>query len=55
MSARSSRAEARNPLLSLPSSHALRALDERLRFILRALLLESREDARARAADSWRR
>lgn len=56
MTDRSSRREVRNPILALPAAKlALIELtpDERLR--VRAVLLAIRDDARARAQESWRR
>ena len=53
--ARSSRAEVRNPVLALPSFHALRALDPAVRAELAALLRDLRQDARKRAGTSWTR
>ena len=53
--ARSSRAEVRNPVLALPSFHALSALDPAVRAGLAALLRDLRQDARKRAGTSWTR
>ena len=53
MTARSNRAEVRNPVLTLPAVQALRRLDPKARDALRCLLLEIRDDARIRAAKSW--
>lgn len=54
MTARSNRAEVRNPVLSLPSIQALQQLDPHTRALLRSLLLEMRADARVRADKCWR-
>lgn len=53
MTARSNRAEVRNPVLTLPAVQALRRLDPEARDALRRLLLEIRDDARIRADKSW--
>ncbi|HEX5016553.1 MAG TPA: hypothetical protein VFX15_03085 [Actinomycetes bacterium] len=45
----------RNPVLGLPAAAALTELDEPSRAALRAVLLDIRADARAKAEDSWRR
>ena len=54
MTSRSNRAEVRNPVLALPSIRHLQALDPETRALLRALLLDLRADARARADKCWR-
>ncbi|MBA4751455.1 MAG: hypothetical protein H2055_04395 [Sphingopyxis sp.] len=54
MTARSNRAEVRNPLLALPSMRRLQSLDPESRAALRALLLDLRADARSRADKCWR-
>lgn len=54
MSARSTRREVRNPLLALPAAQRLTATDAPWRAELRALLLELRDDCRARADKAWR-
>lgn len=51
---RSSRPDVRNPLLALPSAEAIRALPDVARAALRALLLDIRRDAQARAENCWR-
>ncbi len=53
--ARSSRAEVRNPILSLPSADRLARLDPAQRRELSAVLLDLRRDAQLRAEDCWRR
>lgn len=52
---RSSRAEIRNPILTLPAIARLRALDPEARLALQELLLELQQDARQRADESWKR
>ena len=52
---RSERPETRNPILSLPSAAMLSNLDPDAKAGLRALLLDLRADAHARADESWRR
>lgn len=54
MTARSNRAETRNPILSLPAVAKLRALDPTARMALQELLLELQQEARLRAEASWR-
>lgn len=53
MSARSNRAEVRNPILTLPALKALQSLDPQVRALLAALLKDLQNDARARAQKSW--
>jgi len=53
MSARSTRAEVRNPILTLPSIRAMQALDPNSRAVLAVLLYDLQRDARARAEKSW--
>lgn len=53
MSARSNRAEVRNPVLLLPAVQALRRLDPETRVALQRLLLEIRDEARLKADRSW--
>ena len=55
MRPRSSRADVRNPLVTLPTFQALAALGEVEQAAMSALLLELRAVARARAAESWQR
>lgn len=52
--ARSARPEVRNPLVALPAAQRIEALPEESRAALRALLLDLRNDARARAQKCWR-
>jgi len=54
MSARSAKAEVRNPILALPSVGRLRALSPEARLALQAVLLDIQSDARLRAEHSWR-
>ena len=54
MSARSTKAEVRNPILALPSIAELRALSPEARFALQDVLLDIQHDARLRAERSWR-
>lgn len=54
MTARSNRAEIRNPILALPAIARLRALDPEARLALQELLLDLQQDARIRAEASWR-
>lgn len=51
---RSLRREVRNPVLGLPSSAALIALDPSAKGALRAVLLDLRRDAQARADKCWK-
>lgn len=51
---RSNRGDVRNPLTALASVDAIRALPDASRAVLRALLLEIRKDAQARAEKCWR-
>lgn len=51
---RSLRPDVRNPLTSLPSAQAVRTLPDAARAALRALLLDIRRDAQARAEKCWR-
>jgi hypothetical protein len=53
MTARSNRADVRNPVLSLPALRALRGLDPRIRALLATLLKDLQHDARTRAQKSW--
>jgi hypothetical protein len=52
---RSNRPDVRNPLVGLPSVAAIKALPEATRAALRALLLDIRKDAQARAETCWKR
>jgi len=52
--ARSCKAEVRNPILTLPSVAKLRALPPEARLALRDILLDIQSDARGRAERSWR-
>ncbi len=52
---RSSRADVRNPILSLPSIARLQGLSNATRADLCAVLLDLRQDAQGRADDCWRR
>lgn len=52
---RSVRATVRNPLLALPAAADLQRLPADAKAALRALLLEIRTDARARANECWRK
>lgn len=54
VTARSNRAEVRNPILTLPAVARLRALDPETRGVLHDLLLELQQDARQHAEASWR-
>lgn len=54
MSERSSKAEVRNPILTLPSVTRLRALSPEARLALQDILLDIQTDARLRAERSWR-
>ncbi|WP_210358985.1 hypothetical protein [Sphingomonas beigongshangi] len=54
MSGRSSKAEVRNPVLTLPAVAKLRALSPEARLALQSELLEIQSDARLRAERSWR-
>lgn len=54
MSERSSKAEVRNPILTLPSVARLRALSPEARLVLQDILLDIQTDARLRAERSWR-
>jgi hypothetical protein len=51
---RSIRADVRNPLLQLPAARAIAALPAESQAALYALLLELRDDARARAQHAWK-
>jgi hypothetical protein len=55
MSARSLRADVRNPLLQLEAARQLEALPAEAQAALRALLLAIRADARARADLAWKK
>jgi hypothetical protein len=55
MSARSSRADVRNPLLTLPAAQRMAELDPASRDALRALLLDFKAEARERANECWRK
>lgn len=50
---RSTLREVRNPILALPAAKAIMASDAPWRPILRQLLLELRDDCRARAQKAW--
>lgn len=52
---RASRADVRNPILTLPTAARFASLSLELRAELRALLLDLRRDAQTRAEDCWRR
>lgn len=52
---RSLRAIVRNPLLALPAAQQLADLPPEARAALKALLVEIRNDCRARADESWRK
>lgn len=54
MSARSTKAEVRNPILTLPAVARLRALSPEARVALQEILLDIQHDARLRAEKSWR-
>ena len=54
MNERSSKAEVRNPILTLPSVARLRALSPEARLALQDILLDIQNDARLRAERSWR-
>jgi hypothetical protein len=51
---RSARPEVRNPLLELPAARGLQELPPEARTALRALLLDLRKQAQARAEKAWR-
>lgn len=51
---RSSRREVRNPILGLPAAKAMQDLSPLTRSVLRGLMLNLRDDARARADKCWR-
>lgn len=53
--ARSTRAEVRNPVLALPAMQALRNLPPGTRATLRALLLDLGADSRTRADTCWKK
>jgi hypothetical protein len=53
VSARSAKAEVRNPILALPSVARLRALSPEARLALQDILLDIQRDARLRAEKSW--
>jgi hypothetical protein len=55
MAARDRLPEVRNPVLALPASARLLALDADSKAALRAVLIDLRDDARARAAECWKR
>lgn len=55
MTERSARADVRNPLLALPSAAVIASLPAEAKAALRAVLLDLRTDARARAEQCWRR
>jgi len=44
-----------NPLLALPAAAKVQALDASTRATLRDLFIDMRDDARARAAECWRK
>lgn len=52
---RSNRPDVRNPLLALPSAEAIRALPDAARAALRAVLMDIRRDAQARAEQCWKK
>ena len=54
MSARQVSAVVRNPLLGLPAIGELQELDQASREALRAVLVNLRDDCRARAEKAWR-
>ncbi len=54
MTARSSKAEVRNPLLALPSAQRLQSASPEVRALLRDVLRDLSVDAKERAARSWR-
>jgi hypothetical protein len=54
MTDRSSRADVRNPLLTLPAAHRLRALPRPAREGLRDVLMDLSRDARVRAQACWK-
>ncbi len=54
LTARSAKAEVRNPVLALPSVARLRALSPEARLALQDILLDIQSDARLRAEKSWR-
>lgn len=54
MSAGSTKAEVRNPILALPSVARLRTLSPEARLALQEVLLDIQRDARLRAENSWR-
>lgn len=51
---RSNRPDVRNPLLALPGADRLRELPPEAREALRAILLDLRKDAQARAEKCWK-
>ncbi len=53
--ARSTRREVRNPVLALPAARRLQAMPLEARDALRLVLIDLRDDARARAAECWRK
>jgi hypothetical protein len=55
VSARSTLAEVRNPVLALPGAVQLQGLPNDSRAALRAVLIDLRDDARTRAAECWRK
>lgn len=55
MTARSSRAVVRNPLLALPAAAQIQALDPAAKVALHALLKELQADCRVRAEECWRK
>jgi hypothetical protein len=52
---RSSKVDVRNPLLALPAAAQMQALPPEAKAALKALLVEIRNDCRARAEESWRK
>jgi hypothetical protein len=55
MAERDLRIEVRNPVLALPASASLLALEPASKAALRAVLIDLRDDARARAAEAAER
>lgn len=55
MTERANRREVRNPVLALPAARHLQALSPLMRAQLRALMLDLRADAAARATECWRK
>lgn len=55
MAERDRRVEVRNPVLALPASARLMALDAGSKAALRDVLIDMRDDARRRAAECWKK